>query len=93
MRVSNYIIGLLAILMTACQIHDDRYVDFTNIEAAKGLSFKVIAQHETNLENGLPSNCYLPGGIRVNEYCEEGSANPQIKKASSVTGAAILQQL
>ena len=93
MRVSKSIIGLLAILMTACQIHDDQFVDFANIEAAKGMSFKVIAQHETNLENGLPSNCYLPGGMRVNEYCEEGSANPQIKKASSVTGAAILQQL
>lgn len=83
----------MAVLLTACHIRDDEFVDFANAEAAKGLAFKVIAQHETGLENGLPANCYLPDGTPVNDYTEDSEEGPQERKASSVTGAAILQQL
>jgi len=83
----------MAVLLTACHIRDDEFVDFANAEAAKGLAFKVIAQHETVLENGLPANCYLPDGTPVNDYTDDSEEGPQERKASSVTGAAILQQL
>ena len=83
----------MAVLLTACHIRDDEFVDFANAEAAKGLAFKVIAQHETGLENGLPANCYLPDGTPVNDYTDDSEEGPQERKASSVTGAAILQQL
>ena len=83
----------MAVLFTACHIRDDEFVDFANAEAAKGLAFKVIAQHETGLENGLPANCYLPDGTPVNDYTDDSEEGPQERKASSVTGAAILQQL
>ena len=83
----------MAVLLTACHIRDDEFVDFANAEAAKGLAFKVIAQHETSLENGLPANCYLPDGTPVNDYTDDSEEGPQERKASSVTGAAILQQL
>ena len=83
----------MAVLLAACHIRDDEFVDFANAEAAKGLAFKVIAQHETGLENGLPANCYLPDGTPVNDYTDDSEEGPQERKASSVTGAAILQQL
>ena len=99
-QISNikYQIALLSIVLTSCHFRQDEFVDFANIEAAKGLSFKVIGQHETDLEQGLPSNCYLPDGIPVNEWTEEyelsDPANgPAIRKTSSVTGAAIVQEL
>ena len=88
----------MSIVLTSCHFRQDEFVDFANIEAAKGLAFKVIGQHETDLEQGLPSNCYLPDGIPVNEWTEEYESSdpangPAIRKTSSVTGAAIVQEL
>lgn len=85
-------------MLTSCHFRQDEFVDFANIEAAKGLAFKVIGQHETDLEQGLPSNCYLPDGIPVNEWTEEYESSdpangPAIRKTSSVTGTAIVQEL
>lgn len=91
---------LLAIGLTACQFRDDKFVDFADLEAAQGLKFKVIGQHETDLSRGLPNNCYMPDGTPVNEWrgdAEEDTteATPQNgpRKTSSVTGAGILQEL
>jgi len=89
-----------ALFLASCQFKQDRYVDFTDIEAAKGLSFKVIGQSETDLSEGLPYNCFLPDGTPVGEYTEnesatlgEGNGENGPRKTSSVTGAAILQEL
>ena len=81
--------------LTSCHFRNDESVDFTNIEAAKGLKFKVIRQGETDLSNGLPYNCYLPDGTSVNDYAEEEAAEGpnKIKQTSSVTGTAIVQEL
>lgn len=89
------LLSALAILMTACQFRQDKWVDFTDIDAAKGLSFKVIGQYETDLSNGLPSNCYLPDGTPVNDYTDEqDSQGPRrAPQTTSVTGTAILQEL
>ena len=97
MRVSKYIVLLAAVALTACQFRDDEFVDFMDMEAAKGLSFKVISQHETDLSEGLPYNCFLPDGTPVSEYTDESdeSASPDNgpRKTSSVTGTAIVQEL
>ena len=84
----------LVLCLTACQFHDDTYVDFTDLEAAKGLKFQVIGQRETDLSEGLPYNCFLPDGTPVSEFSEvsdQPSDGP--RKTSSVTGTAIVQQL
>jgi len=93
------IMAVLALCATSCQFHDDPYVDFTDLEAAKGLKFKVISQHETDLSNGLPSNCYLPDGTPVMEFDDEadeslhdGMMNAP-RRTSSVTMTAIVQEL
>ena len=98
MRVFKYIVIIAAVVLTACQFREQEFVDFANIEAAKGLSFQVIGQKETNLEEGLPTNCYLPDGIPVNEWTEEAeqvesAEGPTVRKTSSVTGTAIVQEL
>ena len=99
-RVSKYIVGLLAVALTACQFHDDTFVDFTDTTNVQGLKFRVISQSETDLSNGLPYNCFLPDGTAVSEYtgdaeveCEQSTKANGPRKTNSVTGAAILQEL
>ena len=94
----NYILFLLiGVLLSGCQFRNDEVVDFTNIEAAKGLKFRVIGQHETDLSEGLPYNCYLPDGTPANEYIEESAesndAARSIRRTTGTTGAGILQEL
>lgn len=93
MKKFRYILLLLLVVATsACQFRDDEYVDFANIEAAKGLKFRVIGQHETDLSEGLPYNCYLPDGTPVNEYNGENGERA-IRRTTGTTGAGILQEL
>ena len=96
MNKFRYILLLLLVVATsACQFRDDEYVDFANIEAAKGLKFRVIGQHETDLSEGLPFNCFLPDGTPANEYNDANETNEAraIRRTTGATGAAILQEL
>lgn len=82
------------VMLTSCTFHNDEFVDFMNMEAAKGMKFQVIGQGETDLGEGLPYNCYLPDGTMVNDYAEAESAGPnKIKQTTSVTATAIIQEL
>ena len=93
MKKYGYIL-LVLLCATACQFRDDYYVDYADLDAAKGLAFKVIGQHETDLGKGIPYNCYLPDGTPLSEYSEEDESTPNgIRKTSSVTGTAIVQQM
>lgn len=83
----------VTLLCVGCQFHDDTYVDFTDVKGAQGLTFKVIGQREHDLSEGLPSDCYLPDGTPVNAYTEDANGPHKAKATSSVTGAAILQEL
>ena len=87
---------VIALGMTGCKFHNDTYVDFTDLDSAKTMKFKVISQHETDLSAGLPYNCFLPDGTPVSEYTEvnetpEGMA--RMPQTSSVTATAIIQEL
>lgn len=81
--------------LSSCQFHKDEYVDFTNIEAAKNLSFKVISQGERDLSTGLPYDCYLPDGTRANDFTEEDNTPSPLRKPATTgtTGAGFLQEL
>jgi len=87
---------VMATSLTGCKFRNDTYVDFTDLASAKDLKFKVISQHETDLSQGLPYNCFLPDGTPVNEYSEasetpDGMAHkPQ---TNSITVSALLQEL
>ena len=96
MKTKQYIFIFLITLLTACQFGDEPYVDFTDIDATKGLSFQVIGQHETDLTHGYPEQCYLPDGTPVNTYRgEENSTNlpDGMHRTNSTSGSAILQQI
>ena len=90
------LIAVLGLALVSCQFHKDEYVDFADIEAAQGLSFRVIGQRETDLSEGVPSNCYLPGGTPAMEFVEEndGTDGPnKVKSTNSTTAAAIMQEI
>jgi hypothetical protein len=92
----------MAVLLTACQFRQEEFVDFANIEAAKGMKFQVIGQRETDLSAGLPYDCYLPDGTPINEYNDDMSETSSLddemmnaphRRTSSVSGASIMQAL
>ena len=85
---------LAVVALAGCRFKDNECVDFTDIEAAKGMKFQVISQHETDLSDGLPYNCFLPDGTPVNDYVDEEPSGPnKAPQTNSTTGAAILQEL
>ncbi|MCR5050866.1 MAG: hypothetical protein K6A36_07270 [Paludibacteraceae bacterium] len=101
--ITKIVLALVALCVTSCRFGHEEFVDFTDIEAAKGLSFKVIGQSETDLTNGLPVNCYLPDGIMASEISmhpelsgsldvSEGN-NDGPHRVNSTTGTNIVQQL
>lgn len=95
-RIILVLIPLSLFLCPSCRFKEQEFVDFMDIEAAKHTPFKAYAQHETDLTNGLPNNCYLPDGTPVNEYTNETETDEQgrlIHRTSSTTAANILQEL
>ena len=94
-KFPNILLLLLVVATSGCQFRDDEYVDFTNIEAAKGLKFRVVGQHETDLSEGLPFNCFLPDGTPANEYNDANETNEAraLRRTTGATGAGILQEL
>ncbi|MBQ3717613.1 MAG: hypothetical protein II901_04435 [Paludibacteraceae bacterium] len=101
MRFRSYIVFVMVAVLAGCQFREDTYVDFTDIDGASQLAFRVIGQHETDLSVSIPENCYLPDGTRLSEYSEASEAVPAsessnqsgFRRTSSVTGAGILQEL
>ena len=94
MKIEKYIVVLLALGLTACQFGREESVDFTQITGLDSTMFRVTAQHEVDLSDGFPTNCYLPDGMPINDYQEEEPTNgPVPRTTSSVTGTAIVQSL
>ena len=92
------IVLLLAILLTSCRFREQEFLDFLDLEAGKNTPFKVYAQHETDLTNGLPYNCYLPDGTPAVEYTGEEETETDaegriIRRTNSTTASNILQEL
>ncbi len=104
-RFQYILLLLLGVVLAGCQFRKEEYVNFTDIEGANGLKFRVIGQHETDLSGGLPNNCYLPDGTPVNEYMQSAVSGQQsdeaegandgrsIRKTTGTTGAGFLQEL
>ena len=89
----------LTVLVGGCVFRNDEVVDFMNLTAAQGLPFRVTGQRETNLQNGLPDDCYLPDGTSVNDTLfassdtEAATSSKSPRMTSSTTGANMLQSL
>lgn len=83
---------LITVIIASCRFGDTYTTDFETPSAADSTMFRVISQRETDLSHGLPSDCYLPDGTRMNDYQDEPLPNGP-RKTSSVTGTAIAQSL
>lgn len=99
-RIYIFSLTVSVLLLSGCRFPEIQSVDFTDIEAAKGLKFQVISLHETDLSDGLPYNCFLPDGTPAIEYSETGDLSLVEEKdavgpfkTSSVTGTAVVQAL
>lgn len=56
----------------ACEKDNEYWIDFTNASEASLNLFRVYEQRVDNLSSdGFPSDCYLPGGIRLVDYEED----------------------
>lgn len=99
-----YISIIILPLLTGCVFKEEPYVDFEHITGTEDLKFHVISQHETDLSDALPDNCYLPDGTRVNELPEEMLAIGEgeeplfqpadgMQRTTSTTAVNILQSL
>ncbi len=99
--IKYQLIVLAAILLSSCKFKMQEDVDFLDLEAGKGMRFKVIGYNERDLEGGLPYDCYTPDGTPVNEYRDEPDApdfadeetEKGICRTNSTTGANVLQEL
>jgi len=80
----------LAMILTSCNWGNYYVVDFDNPPIGDSTMFRVVTQHTTDLRNGVPDNCYLPDGTRLNEWQDD---EPQARRASGVSGAAMAQAL
>ena len=98
----HILLAILAVLLCACQFHQDEWVDFANIAGTEHLSFRVIGQHEVDLSEGVPMNCYLPDGTRAIDYVEQEAAGEddsladgpaRAKSTTSTSAAAIMQEI
>ena len=85
-----------ATVLAACQFRPDESVDFSDLQGAPNLAFRVIGQHEVDLNEGVPMNCYLPGGTRLVDYIEPQdtvSGPNKAPKTTSTNAAEIMQSL
>ena len=93
---------LLGLSLASCQFRQDECIDFANFPGTANLPFRVYGQHETDLDEGIPMNCYLPDGTRAVDYKEEieegedeeeTNGSNKAKKTSSTTAANIMQEM
>lgn len=88
------IIVAVTLMLSSCKFGHEESLDFTDLKTAKGLTFKVLSQHETDLCEKLPAACYLPDGSLLEDYTGTIGVVPDgMRKTSSTTTANILQQL
>lgn len=84
---------LLLILSLACAFsctkEEVRWVDFTSASQASKDFFNVYMQKVDNLsEDGIPADCYLPGGVPFSEYEDDSET-----KATTISPNVFFQKL
>ncbi|MCR4665292.1 MAG: hypothetical protein K5660_08000 [Paludibacteraceae bacterium] len=95
-KVTGHILYCLAValLLPSCGFKQVDYVDFADIAAAQGMTFRVIGQRETDLYEGLPHDTYLPDGHSVCDMTEtEPAPSRTQRQTTSTTSAALIQNM
>ena len=87
---------LIPFLCFSCQFRDEDYIDFSAFEQTENIDFRVISQHETDLSDGLPDNCYLPDGSKLSAILQQDNDTAfqaASRMTSSTTATHIFQEL
>lgn len=92
----------VALLLSSCQFRKVEWVDFNSFMKSEGSNwFQPYSVVSTSMKDGVPDNCYLPGGYKANEYTnlcnqgvidESGTAEGSLK-TTSTSMANVLQNL
>jgi len=80
---------LATFVLNACKWGDYYVVNFDEVPVIDSTMFRVTSKRLTDLNGGIPNDCYLPDGNSVNDWQddERGDAR-QPKRTSGITVAA-----
>lgn len=89
---------LAAFVLNACKWGDYYVVNFDEVPVIDSTMFRVTSKRLTDLNGGIPADCYLPGGERVNEWQgdeHDGARQPKRTSGTTVAGfaSALLNQM
>ena len=90
MKERIVVLGVLAVMLCSCKFTNRSVVDFTEGQNYDPSMFYVVAQRDRDLSKEMPEDCYLPGGVTIEEYTEQGEMSPQ---TSSTSMTAVIQAL
>ena len=99
MKPQRLIYLLLAtFVLNACKWGDYYVVNFDEVPVIDSTMFRVTSKRLTDLNGGIPADCYLPGGERVNDWQgdeHDGARQPKRTSGTTVAGfaSAILNQM
>ncbi len=85
-------------MLNACKWGDYYVVNFDEVPVIDSTMFRVTSKRLTDLNGGIPADCYLPGGERVNDWQgdeHEGARQPKRTSGTTVAGfaSALLNQM
>lgn len=89
---------LAAFVLNACKWGDYYVVNFDEVPVIDSTMFRVTSKRLTDLNGGIPADCYLPGGERVNDWQgdeHDGARQPKRTSGTTVAGfaSALLNQM
>lgn len=87
---------MMSVVMSSCYHREPDFVNFNNVGLADSSWFKPTRTANLSLDNGIPDNCYLPGGIQANTYEPEvdiTSEGGSELRTSSTSMTNVMQQL
>lgn len=85
-------------MLNACKWGDYYVVNFDEVPVIDSTMFRVTSKRLTDLNGGIPADCYLPGGERVNDWQgdeHDGARQPKRTSGTTVAGfaSALLNQM
>lgn len=99
MKPQRLIYLLLAtFVLNACKWGDYYVVNFDEVPVIDSTMFRVTSKRLTDLNGGIPNDCYLPDGNSVNDWQgdeHDGARQPKRTSGTTVAGfaSAILNQM
>lgn len=90
----SLIFSVLLVALTGCN-HHQYFVDFSTPDSThQGMHFMPTLVQYSTVDKRLPENCYLMGGLPVDEVmAEDAKISADAHRTTSLTSASLLQNL